>query len=144
MKRMLAILVLGLVLSACERSKPDVKVEKSWARQSLKGVSNGVIFMEIINQGHGDDVLVKAESPVSRVVELHTHIHENGIMRMRPVQDITVKAQDKVVLKPGGLHVMLIGLKKPLQAGESVPLTLHFKESGMQTIDVPVMTQAIH
>lgn len=87
---------------------------------------------------HGGDVLQSASSPVAGVVELHTHLHDNGVMRMRQVPEIVIPAQQKVALQPGGLHIMLIDLKAPLKVGDTVPLTLRFETAGSVQLDVPV------
>jgi hypothetical protein len=70
--------------------------------------------------------------------ELHTHINENGIFKMREVEAIEVPAGGEAVLEPGGLHVMFMGLHKPLKQGESVHLTLTFEKAGKVMVSVPV------
>ena len=72
------------------------------------------------------------------MVELHTHLHDNGVMRMHQVPESVIPAQQKVALQPGGLHIMLIDLKAPLKVGDTVPLTLRFETAGSVQLDVPV------
>lgn len=100
---------------------------------------NGGVFMTLRNAGAESDRLVKAASPVAASVELHTHLREGDAMRMRPVENIPVPAKGATALEPGGLHVMLIGLAKPLKEGERFPLTLTFERAGSVTIEVPVL-----
>jgi len=107
----------------------DLRIDHPWARAAAAN-TNGAGFMTIRNTGTQPDRLVAASSPVARTVELHTHIREGEVMRMRPVADIPIPAGQTVRLRPGGLHVMLIGLKEPLRQGTEVPLTLRFERAG--------------
>lgn len=115
-------------------------VADPWARASAG--DNGAAFMVITTKGKSADRLVSASSPVAKTVELHTHIMEGDIMRMRAVEDIPVSAAEPAVLKPGGLHVMLIGLKQPLKEGAEFPLTLTFADAGSVTVEVDVKSVA--
>jgi copper(I)-binding protein len=94
--------------------------------------------MSLENQTGENQALVGAESAVSEVVELHTHVEEGGMMRMRRVDKIEVPAGETVTLKPGGLHVMLIGLKQPLEPGDAVDLTLIFEDGSRMPVQAPV------
>jgi copper(I)-binding protein len=94
--------------------------------------------MTVTNAGASDRALVGGSSPAAKVVELHTHTMEGGMMRMRQVEKIDLPAGKDVSLKPGGLHVMLIGLKQNLTPGENVPLTLKFADGSELTLDAPV------
>ncbi len=114
-----------------------VSVEQPWARASVG--KNGATFLTMVNKGNSDDRLVAAKADVSNRVELHTHIMEGNIMRMRQVEAIPVPAGKTVMLKPGGLHVMMIGLNKKLEEGQSFPLTLVFEKAGEVTVTVPIM-----
>jgi periplasmic copper chaperone A len=95
-------------------------------------------FMVIKNGGKADRKVVKAESPVSKVTELHTHVEEGGVMKMRPVAEIAVRAGGEAVLKPGSLHVMLIDLKQPLKEGDVVPITLGLDDGSSLKVEAPV------
>jgi copper(I)-binding protein len=96
----------------------------------------GGAFLTIHNNGTEADRLVSAKSPVAGVVEIHEMKMEGGTMRMRAAPDVEIKPGATVELKPGGYHVMLQALKKPLKQGEKVPLTLTFAKSG--SIDIMV------
>ncbi len=115
-----------------------IEIVEPWARASLSG-RNSAAYMTIVNHGAMKDELVSATSPVAKVVELHTHLMEGGVMRMRPVQAIEVNVGDPAVLRPGGLHVMLIDLTRDLRPGETIPLTLRFRNAGERAVEVPVM-----
>lgn len=101
----------------------------------------GGVFLSLQNTEATADTLISAQADRQLVehVELHTHINDNGVMRMRPVEGgIELPAKQTVELKPGGYHIMLIGLKKPLKTGDTFPLTLNFKNSKSQTLTVTV------
>lgn len=96
------------------------------------------VFMTLTNASKQDRFLIKALSDRAKKVELHNHIMEGGMMKMREVEKIKIPAKGKVTLKPGGLHIMLIGLSKPLQEGEKIPLTLVFKDGLKKAIEPEV------
>lgn len=119
-----------------------IKVEDPYVRLVPTGTPNTGAFMVIKNSGNADRKVLKAESPVSKVVELHNHINDNGVMKMRPVKEIDVKAGGEAVLKPGSYHIMLIGLKQPLKEGDQVPLTLKFDDGTALKVEAPVQRPA--
>ncbi len=97
----------------------------------------GAAWLTIRNMG-GEDRLVGAESPAAARVEIHTHIHEGGVMMMRKVEGIDVPAGGEAALEPGGDHLMLFGLTGVLKAGDRFPLTLLFEKAGAVTVEVRV------
>ena len=115
-----------------------IRVEEPWARESPPTVTNGAAYMTLVNTGKEADRLVGASSDVSATVELHTHLMEEGMMTMRPLKAIEIDPEKPAVLKPGGLHIMLISLKKPLVAGQMFPLRLRFEKAGEIPVDVMV------
>ncbi len=115
-----------------------ISIDHPWARASMGMAKAGAAYMVLTNDGSAPDRLVSASAEVSETVELHTHLMEDGVMRMRQVQAIEVAPGAPSVLEPGGLHVMLIGLKEPLTAGESFPMTLTFEQAGEITVEVAV------
>ena len=117
----------------------DLQINHPWARASAGMAKNGAAFMTIVNGG-GSDKLLSASSDVSKVVELHTHIMEGSVMRMRQVPAVEVAGGSETTLQPGGYHVMLIGLNKALVEGETFPLTLNFEKAGQ--IEVLVTVEA--
>jgi len=96
-------------------------------------------FMVIRNNGDKDVKVLKADNPLSRTTELHTHINDGGVMRMRPVAAIDIKAKGEAELKPGGLHFMLIDLKAPMQEGDVVPIILGFDDGSSKKVDAKVV-----
>jgi copper(I)-binding protein len=106
---------------------------------AMGGGANSAAYMTIRNTGSAPDKLIKAGGDVAGSIELHTMIEENGMMQMRPVEGgIEIPAGGEVQLKPGGFHVMLIGITRDLKQGEMVKLTLEFEKAGSVTIDAPV------
>ncbi|WP_246029039.1 copper chaperone PCu(A)C [Parashewanella tropica] len=100
-------------------------------------VPNTAAYLKIMN--HGKAVkLVSASTPVAKEVQLHTLLTENGVVKMRQVNDYEIGTHQTLVLKPSGDHIMIIGLKKPLSIGDKVPLTLTFSDGSSNTITLPV------
>jgi len=133
---LLGALSVGASLQAHDYTLGDLKIGHPWARVSA--VQNGAAYMTIATTGTTGDRLVTAASPVADRVELHTHIMDGNVMRMRQVPAIEVKPGETATLKPGGLHVMLLGLKKPLTEGLAFPLTLTFEKAGRIEVEVNV------
>ncbi len=102
------------------------------------GQVNSAAFMILKNNSNENRLLVSAHSNISKAVELHTHIKEGGMMRMRRIDSIAIKAGSKTILQPGGLHIMFIGLKQGLKAGEKVELKLVFDDNSEIALSVPV------
>ncbi|MFV3129429.1 copper chaperone PCu(A)C [Niveispirillum sp. KHB5.9] len=119
-------------------AQAEISVTSPFSRASAPAARAGAAFLTVSIDA-GTDKLVGASSPVAEKAELHSHMMENGIARMRPVEGgIAVTAGTPVELKPGGLHIMLIGLKAPLKQGESFPLTLKFEKAGDVAVTVAV------
>ncbi|EIJ35624.1 protein of unknown function DUF461 [Thiothrix nivea DSM 5205] len=115
-----------------------VKVENPYARAVPPGQPNSASFMTLVNESDVDHSVKSAASPVAATVELHTHTNNNGVMEMRQVEQIDVPAKGRTELKPGGLHVMLIGLKQDMKVGETAPITLTFEDGSSTTVDAPI------
>ena len=122
----------------------DLVVTDAWARETPPGAVSGAAYMTIVNNGANNWVLEGLAGDIAKRVELHSHIDDDGVMRMRPVDFIEIKPGVSVVLKPGGLHVMLIGINAPLKAGERFPLILKSKEGGDVQIQVEVRAPGGH
>ena len=117
----------------------SIQVEQPWSRATPTGASTGAVYLTIANKSHDADRLLGASSDVADKSQIHEMKVVNGTMEMREVSGgLPVPADGSVVLKPGSYHVMLIGLKKPLKAGETIPLTLDFEKAGKVSITVPI------
>jgi hypothetical protein len=106
----------------------DLVVESPWARESV--TRTGAAYLTVRNGGDADDRLIGVATEVADRAELHASDIQDGVMRMRPLEAVAVPAHGEAVLAPGGLHVMLIGLKAPLEEGGSFALTLTFENAG--------------
>lgn len=109
-------------------SAGSLVVENPWARESV--TRTGAAYLVVRNEGDAADRLIGVAAEVADRAEVHSSVVEDGVMRMRAVGSIEVPAGGAAVLEPGGLHVMLIGLKAPLVEGESFGLTLSFENAG--------------
>jgi copper(I)-binding protein len=131
--------VLTPVLTAHAQTAP--RVEAAWARPTVDGQAGGGGFLKITG-GSTSDRLLSASAGVSKVVELHTMEMDGNVMRMRPVDAIVIPAGATVELKPGGNHVMFMGLTQTLKAGARFPLTLRFEKAGEVKVEMQVAVQA--
>lgn len=131
------LLTLSVSAGAARGEDAGLRIEAPWVRLAPPGAAATGAFMRIENSGASDRQLVRADSPVAQTVELHTHINENGMMKMRAVPSIAIKAGGTTELKPGSYHVMLIGMKQALKDGDSVPITLTFDNGSQQQIQAP-------
>jgi periplasmic copper chaperone A len=143
MKRFLAALaglalLAGLPAAASAADADSITVTAPTVRLMPPSAMATAAFMVLHNGSDKDIKLIKAASPVAKVAELHTHINEGGVMKMRPVPAIDIKAKGETQLKPGGLHVMLINLNHPLKEGEKVAITLGFEDGSSKEIEAPV------
>jgi copper(I)-binding protein len=138
------VLLSALVLAACGGSggtTGGITVSDAWARTSPMMERAGAAYMVLQNNGAAEDKLLSAESDVAQTIELHETKEMNGMMQMSPVPNIPVPANGKAELKPGGLHVMLIGLNRELKAGDKVQLTLNFEKAGKVPVTAEVKEQ---
>ena len=139
----LAVTLFSLaVLAGPALADGPMAVTAAWARAGAPSAKAGAAFLTVTNGGSASDRLIAAETPVADKAELHTHMMDNGVMKMRPVDGIDVAPGTPVTLKPGGLHVMLLGLKQPLTEGSHFPVTLTFDKAGTVTVDVAVQGAA--
>ena len=140
-RSLFAALAAASLFTGTAWAQASVKVENAWARPTVAGQAGGGGFLKISGAPAGDK-LVSATAAVSKTVELHRMEMDGNVMRMRQVDFIEVPAGGVVELKPGGLHIMFIGLTKTLKAGETFPMTLKFEKAGEVKVDVKVQAQA--
>jgi len=129
--------VAGLVLTSAALAQPaQLEVTNAWARATPGKAENGAAYVTI--ESPTADRLVSASSPVAKKAELHTMSMQGMVMKMRPIAGLDVPPGQSVTLKPGGEHIMLMGLNQPLHEGQSFPLTLDFEKAGPRTVTVAV------
>lgn len=107
----------------------EVMIGAPWARVTLKD-RPAAAYMKLHNMSDAADMIVAASSPLAERVEMHTHTLTDGVMRMRKVDGIELPPKGHTELKPGGLHLMIFGLKRLVKKGEMIPLKLTMKTAG--------------
>jgi len=133
---LLALAVSVLLAGTAAAQTGAVEITNAWARATPGGAENGAAYVTI--ESATPDRLAGVETPVAKKAELHEMKTENGIAKMRPLGPIDLPAGQPVTLKPGGMHIMLMGLKQQLRPGQSFPLTLHFARAGDREVSVAV------
>lgn len=122
-------LIAAALLASTVAAQAQTTVAEPWVRSTVAGQKATGAFLQITSATGG--TLVSAASPVAGVVEIHEMTMDGNVMKMRALpKGLTLPAGQAVALKPGGLHVMLMDLKQPLKAGDSVPLTLVVESAG--------------
>jgi periplasmic copper chaperone A len=140
MRLPLALLAaLGLVACAPQpQGNSSLVISDAWTRPTAAGMPMGVAYFTITNGTSADDVLIAASTPAAARVEMHETSFEDGMARMRPLREILVPAGGTVAVAPGGIHLMLVDLVQPLEAGSRVPLVLEFRTAGKMTVELGV------
>lgn len=137
----LSLVLLFPVITDAESTEiVDLEIREAWARASTGRTETAAAFLTIRNKSEDTDRLIAARSDHAQAVELHTHIHEDGVMRMRQVDAIALPANSTIEMAPGGDHVMLFNLKTPLEKGQTFPLTLTFDKAGNVKVEVEVLS----
>jgi len=132
------ISLLLLLTAPLAMAGKAVDVMHPYARAVPPGQSNSAIFMMLKNNSPLSVSLIKAQSAVAENVELHAHMVDNGVMKMRQVPEIAVPGNGSIKLQPGGYHIMLIGLKQDLNEGDKVRVRLYFSNGSMSIVELPV------
>lgn len=138
--RILAGLVVCIAVSAAQAHSfklGEIAIDHPYARATAAGQAAGGGYLKLENKG-ADDKLLSASADVAASVELHSMSMEGDVMRMRQVDNIALPKGKTVELKPGGLHIMFMGLKAPLKNGDKFPLKLKFEKAGEVTVTVNV------
>jgi copper(I)-binding protein len=149
----LIVSLLAAAISACGGSSgASIEVEDAWARpavsmrdrdrtsgrgagQSMGQTGTGAVFMQLRNKGDEADRLVGGETDVAQVVEIHETVMDGEMMKMQMLADgLEVPAKGEVLLKPGGYHIMLVGMQRDLEVDDTFTLKLHFEKSGTITV----------
>ena len=119
----------------------QVQVQEAWARRApmMEGAKgNGAVYAKLLNAGAQADALLGAATDAAGSVEVHESYRSMGMMMMRPVSKIAMAPGEKVELKPGGYHLMLLDLRRELKPGETVRVTLEFEKAGKVPVDAVV------
>jgi len=124
--------------TAGHHEEHSLTVGSVWARATPGQTTNGSVYLTIKNNSPHSDELIKAHSNLSARTMLHTHIMDKGVARMRHVNSISIPKKSIIQLKPGGYHIMLMGLKKPLKIGDTILLLLTFRKAGSRNVTVSI------
>jgi len=134
----LALCLAALAASAHDYQAGALKIGHPWARMTLPGQPSGGAYLTLRNSGTATDRLLGGSTPAAERVELHSMTMDGNVMQMREVPAIDVSPGQTVELKPGQLHMMLVGLKTPLKTGDTVPLTLRFEKAGDVKVELKI------
>jgi len=133
-----AVVFFSSMAAAEIYSAGGLQIGNPWARATPKGATVGAGYLTITNKGTQPDRLIGGSAAPATRFEVHTTVTENGVARMRPVTGLEIKPGETVELAPGGMHVMFMGLKQPLQQGQTVKGTLVFEKAGTVAIEFTV------
>ena len=138
-----AVFIASILISACSK-QDSIEIKNQWVRASNDVQDVSAAYMTIVS--NEDTSLIAIDSDVADVIEIHSMSMENGVMKMRMLDTLDLIADKPTELSPGGFHLMLFDLKKPLTAGKEAHFTLHFKNKAGQekTISVtsPIKAEA--
>ena len=112
---------------------------KPFAPSSIGAAKNGAAYFMLSNGSDTADTLLSASTDAARKVEIHNHLMENGVMKMRKVDGLEVPAGGHVMFKPGGYHLMFFGLNKPFEKGDTIKVELTFEKAGKTEVMIPVI-----
>jgi hypothetical protein len=133
-----------LALNAEALSAPTPSVKDAWVRATIPGAAVSAVYFTVTVESTTPLKLVKAETPVAGIVELHDMKMKDGVMEMKAEKAFDLPAKGTLELKPGGKHVMLFKVKNPIKVGDKVPLTLTFQgaDKKSQTVKVEAIAKA--
>jgi len=131
-------LTVFLLLSIANAGAQGITVQDAWIRGIPPSATNTAAFMTIHNTGPVDAVLKSASCDIAETVQIHTMEQVGEIMRMKEVSELRIPANGQMILAPRGYHIMLIGLIRPLNEGETIPLTLGFTDRATVAVDAVV------
>ena len=135
-----ALIAASLLLSplACFASTANITEVNPYARATPPNAPTSAVFTEIVNSGNTDRVIVGASTPAAGKAELQEVIKSGDLMEMRHIQKLAITANGKLTLKPGSFHIMLFDLKKDMQPGSDIKVTLTFANGDKQTFTAPI------
>ena len=135
--------LLNAPVKACELHEAmfgSLQISDAWTREIPPAAQTGGAYLTIMNTGLESDVLLGGSADFADLIEIHNMTMENGVMNMFPLKDgLIIPAGVAVELKPGGLHVMMMGVKAPFKKGDTVSIDLTFKKAGVVAVDFLVM-----
>lgn len=140
-KFLLLTLAIGLSVAQVRAETPpanSISVEHPWARATPTGARTAAAYVRIVNHGSTVDRLVAASTPLAEKVQFHQESDDNGVMRMRELPRVDIGPHAAFTFKPGGTHIMMVGLRQQLKEGQTFLLTLQFEKAGKIELQVPI------
>ncbi|HWM42400.1 MAG TPA: copper chaperone PCu(A)C [Burkholderiales bacterium] len=137
----LALALLAVQVLAHNHERGEIQIRHPWSRATPPGASVAVAYMEIRNTGKQADRLLSATTSVAQRVEMHVTEREGEVMKMRQVNAFHIPARERYELRPGGAHLMLVDVVRPLKKGERFALRLVFERAGELEIELEVQEQ---
>jgi periplasmic copper chaperone A len=135
---LVVVLALATLLSGCAApGSGDVEVREAWMRPAAQG-ANGAVYFTIENHSSETQDLIDVASDIADAVEIHESKMSGDVMEMHQLESLRLGAGAEVKFEPGGLHIMLIGLKKELKNGDEIDITLQFNKLEDLIVQVPV------
>jgi copper(I)-binding protein len=129
-------LPLGVEAHAQTSVASAIMIDQPWARATPGGAKTGAAYMTVRNNGASADRLLGATTLVADKVQFHQETNDGGVSRMREVPSVNVEPGAQIVFKPGDMHMMMVGLRQPLQEGQTFPMTLQFEKAGSMAVTV--------
>lgn len=118
----------------------NVTVEQAWARVNPGSAKTGAIYLTIHNKADADDFLLAVDSAVAKTTAIHESMVQDGISKMTPIPGgLNMPSHGEVVMRPGGIHIMLAGLVAPLKPGDRLPVRMVFRDAGPLDLEVPII-----
>lgn len=134
------LLLILVFLPAIGLAQPSIQIENAYIRELPPNVATAAVYMTIHNVGQHPMTLNEVRSDVAESVMLHQTSMQNGMMVMEHVMNLELNGRTSITLTPGGLHIMLMGLKRSLRAGDAISLTLHFANGLVISSTAPVIS----
>jgi copper(I)-binding protein len=136
------VITVAMLFSACS-PREGIAISDAWIRPAAQG-TNGAVYFVIHNYSAAADELTGISIEVAKAAEMHTSQMNGDVMQMDHVQAVPLPADAETRFEPGGLHIMLVDLKRDLKAGDQIELTLQFRDSKDLTLSVPVSDTPVH
>jgi hypothetical protein len=137
MKQFFILTITGAILLSACGATGEIETHSAWVRPTAQG-ENAAVYLTLHNHTAEGDELVGASSNAADVVEIHESKMENDVMQMNMLPSLPIAADEEIIFKPGGLHIMLIGVKEEFVLGERIGLILHFKNHEDIVVEVHI------
>lgn len=118
----------------------DIFVEQAWARLAPGGSGMGTVYLTVHNMSGQDELLLAVDSPIAKSTAIYETNVKDGVASMDPLpMGVNLPSHDEVVMRPGGIHIMMSGMAKDTKVGSLLPVTMVFRDAGSLDLEVPVV-----